>query len=150
MPAALLVLVARAAAFQVMAGDGATEAEAVRVEARLQKAFAAPLDVRGFKLEPLDALHAVLRKQGVAEDKLHEASNSPANTALIVRLRELDTELHWMNVLTHSGDQYALVLAPMQFHDLVSLGQELRRAPTLEGLEKVVADEAAALVGAAV
>ena len=150
MLASLLWLVARAAALQVMAGDGATEAEAVRVEARLQKAFAAPLEAKGFKLEPLDAMHAVLRKQGVPEDKLHEASNSPANTARIVRLRELDTELHWMNVLTHSGDQYALVLGPMQFHDLTSLGQELRRAPTLEALEKLVADEAPALVDAAV
>src|SRR4051812_22058741 len=150
MLASLLWLVARAAALQVMAGDGATEAEAVRVEARLQKAFAAPLEASGFKLEPLETMHAVLRKQGVPEDKLHEASNSPANTALIVRLRELDTELHWMNVLTHSGDQYALVLGPMQFHDLASLGQELRRAPTLEALEKLVSDEAPALVAAAI
>ena len=135
----------RNAALQVSAGDGATEAEAIRVEARLWKALAPALEKRGFALEPLGPLHEHLVAQGVPDAERHAPSNSPANTALIVRYRELDVELLWMTVLTRDGGEVRLALSSMGFHDLATLATGLRRAPTLEALEALLDRDAAAI-----
>ena len=139
----------RNAALQVMAGDDTTDAEAVRVEARLWKAFAPVLEKRGFRLLPLGPLHEHLAAQGIPEAERHAPSSSPANTALIVRLRELDVELHWMTVLSRDGDKVRLALSALGYHDLSSLGTDLRQAPSLDGLEALLDQDAAKLVDAA-
>ena len=132
-----------------MAGDNTTEAEAIRVEARLWSAFAPLLEKRGFKLLPLGPLHEHLAAQNVPEAERHAPSNSPANTAMIVRLRELDIELHWMTVLSRDGDKVRLALSALGFHDLSSLGTDLRQSTSLEGLEALLDQDAGKLVDAA-
>ncbi len=146
---ALALAAPRNAALQVMAGEGVTEAEAVEVEARLWKSFAPLLGKRGFALEPLAPLHAHLTAQGVPHGEQHAAGNSAANTALIVRLRELDVELSFMTVLSRDGGQARLALAALGFHDLSSLGSDLRRAASLEALEALLDKDAAQLIDAA-
>jgi len=133
-----------------MAGEGTTGAEAARVEARLWKAFASLLQQRGFALEPLEPLHAHLKAQGIAEEDQHAAGNSPANTALIVKMRELDVELLWMTVLSRDAGEVRLALSAVGYHDLSTLSTDLRRAPSLEALEALLDKDAPALVEAAV
>ncbi len=139
----------RNAALQVMAGEGTTGEEAAAVEARLWKAFAPELASKGFALEPLEPLHAHLKGQGIEEADQHAPSNSPANTALIVKLRELDVELHFMTVLTRDGGEVRLALSAVGFHDLSTLSNDLRRAPSLAALEDLLDKDAAALIEAA-
>jgi hypothetical protein len=136
----------RNAALQVSANDGATEAEAIRVEARLFKAVQPALEKRGFALSPLGPLHEHLAAQNVPVDQRHAPSNSAANTALIIRYRELDIELLWMTVLSRDGGEVRLAYSAMGFHDLSSLATGLRRAPTLEALEALLDKDGEALV----
>jgi hypothetical protein len=136
----------RNAALQVSANDGATEAEAIRVEARLWKAVQPALEKRGFQLTPLGPLHEHLAAKDVPEGERHAPSNSAANTALIVRYRELDVELLLMTVLSCDGGEVRLAYAAMGFHDLSSLATGLRRAPTLEALEALLDQDGEALV----
>ena len=139
----------RNAALQVSAGDGTTNAEAVRIEARLWKAFAPILEKRGFALVPLEPLHAHLREKEIPEAEQHAPGNSPSNTALIVRLRELDVELDWMTVLSRDGSEVRLALSALGYHDLSSLGNDLRRAPTIDALEAILDQDAASLIESA-
>ena len=147
MLAAVLFAVLRNAAVQVMAGDGATPAEAAQVETRLWTAFGPLLEKRGFRLVPLQGEY--LSKQGIPAEEQHAAGNSPASTALIVRMRELDVELVFMTVLTRDGGESRLALAAMGFHDLSSLGADLRRAPSLPALQDLLEHDAPALIDAA-
>ena len=139
----------RNAGLQVSAGDGATESEAVLIEARLWRAFAPLLEKRGFALEPLGPLHAALRAQGIPDSEAHAPGNSLANTALIVKLRELDVELHWMTVLSRDAGTVRLAIAALGYHDLSSLGNELRKAPSIDALAAVLDQDASQLVDAA-
>jgi len=143
----VLLAVLRNAAVQVMAGDGASPADAAQVEARLWKALAPALHEHGFQLLPLQRDY--LSKQGIPEEEQHAAGNSPATTALIVRMRELDVELVFMTVLTRDGGESRLALSAMGFHDLASLGTDLRRAPSLAALQDLLDKDAPALVEAA-
>ena len=136
----------RNAALQVSASDGATETEAIRVEARLFKSLQPVLEKRGFALSPLGPLHEHLAAQNVPEAERHAPSNSTANTALIVKYRELDIELLWMTVLSRDGGEVRLAYSVLGFHDLSSLATGLRRAPTLEALEALLDQGGEALV----
>ena len=144
MLAALLIAVLRNAAVQVMAGDGVTGAEALQVEVRLWRALGPLLQARGFSLLPLQREY--LSKQGIPEEEQHAAGNSPATTALIVRMRELDVELVFMTVLTRDGGEVRLASSAMGFHDLSSLATDLLRAGSLESLAQVIERDAPALV----
>ncbi len=136
----------RNAALRVSAGDGVTDAEAGQVEAALWKSFAPPLSTHGFLLEPLAPLHDALRAQGIPEGELHASMNSPANSALLVRLRELDVELVWFTVLTRDDGKVRLAIAAMGFHDLSSLPTSLETATTLPELSEKLGHDAPALI----
>ncbi len=139
----------RNAALQVMSGEGTTDAEAAEVEAVLWKSFAPLLKSRGFALEPIETVRAQLAEKGVPPGERHAPSNSAANTAIIVRLRELDVELHWMTVLSRDGGETRLALSALGFHDLSSLGNELKRAATLPALEAILQRDAAQIIDSA-
>ena len=139
----------RNAALRVSAGDGVTDAEAGQVEAALWKSFAAPLESRGFLLEPLGPLHEALRAQGIPEGELHASMNSPANSAMLVRLRELDVELVWFTVLTRDGGKVRLAITAMGFHDLSQLPNSLKTATSIAELANLLTQDAPALIDAA-
>lgn len=133
------------ACLQVSAGEGATEADAVLIETALERAFLPLLEANGFKLVTSEAIHAELRSKGIPKGAWHAPMNSAANTAIIVRLRELDVELHWMTVLTHDGP-WRLALSAMQFHDLENLHTTLVKADSLPELAARLKVEAPQLV----
>jgi TolB-like protein len=136
----------RNAALRVSAGDGVTDAEAGQVEAALWTLFVAPLAAHGFLLEPLGPLHDALRAQGIPTDELHASMNSPANGAMLTKLRELDVELVWFTVLTRDGGKVRLAITAMGFHDLSQLPNSLETATTIPELYEKLGHDAPALV----
>jgi ankyrin repeat protein len=143
-------LPAHNAALRVAGGEGVTEAEAVHVEERLWMAFAPLLKERGFVLVPLAPLYAYLDARGVPKDVQHKFGDSVVKSALTVKLRELDVEVSWMNVLSRPhGAEVLLTFSATGLRNDHTLAVNLLRAPSFEALEPLLEKGAPKIVTAA-